>query len=43
MILPFGCETRVLTNRKSIRFFCIRTWRIQAMSKHVQYATDNQF
>lgn len=31
--LPFGAKSRVLTNRKSIRFFCIRTRRIRAMSK----------
>lgn len=42
--LPFGCSIGVLTNRKSIRFFCIRTRRIRATSKHcMQYATDNQF
>lgn len=43
VILPFGCETRVLTNRKSIRFFCIRTRRNRAMSKLVQLCNRQQF
>nr|DAZ14038.1 MAG TPA: hypothetical protein [Caudoviricetes sp.] len=32
--LPFGCSIGVLANRKSVRFFCIRTRRIRETLKH---------